>query len=124
MNGNGMIPKYKDGGIVKVQYGSTKDNEAIPPGGMVRSGGKLVPRYAKDMGANEPIRDMEDRGRGLEVVPDRGPPVPGQPTPAEIAKQNKAKREQEAKNRKYSEMDAANQKAAADYEKRKREGKQ
>lgn len=119
-----MIPKYKNGGIVKGQYGSTKGNEAIPPGGMVRSGGKLVPRYAKDMGANEPIRNMEDRGRGLEVVPDYGRPVPGQFTPAEIASQNKAKREQEAKNRRYSEMDAKMKQGAADYEKRKREGKQ
>jgi hypothetical protein len=42
----------------------------IPAGGMVRSGGKLVPRYARDMGPDEPIRNMRDNGGGLEVVPD------------------------------------------------------
>lgn len=103
--GGKMIPKYKDGGIVKGQYGSTKSNEAIPPGGMVRSGGKLVPRYAKDMGANEPIRNMEDRGRGLEVVPDYGRPVPGQSAPAEIAKQNRDKEAQMMKEAEYKKMD-------------------
>jgi len=37
----------------------------------VRSGGKLVPRFARDMDMDEPIRRMEDRGSGLETVPDR-----------------------------------------------------
>lgn len=78
--GGKMIPKYKDGGIVKGQYGSTKNAAPVP--------------------------------------------VPGQFTPAEIASQNKAKREQEAKNRRYSEMDANMKRGAKYYEESRRNGKQ
>ena len=44
----------------------------IPTGGMVRSGGKMVPRFARDMGPDEPIpaRGMRDMGSGLETIPD------------------------------------------------------
>lgn len=54
------------------------DSDApIPPGGMVRSGGRMMPRFARDMGLDEPTprRGMVDRGQGLEVVPDEEPPV-------------------------------------------------
>lgn len=46
-------------------------DDPIPAGGMVRSGGKMVPRYARDTNPNEPIRNMKDKGSGLEVVPDK-----------------------------------------------------
>ena len=37
---------------------------------MVRSGGKLVPKYNSDAGPNDPIVPMKDYGRGLQAVPD------------------------------------------------------
>ena len=46
-------------------------SDQIPPGGMVRSGGKLVPRKLSDMGDKDAIVPMRDKGRGLEVVPDK-----------------------------------------------------
>ena len=37
----------------------------------VRYRGEMVPRYAKDTPKDAPIRHMKDKGKGLEVVPDK-----------------------------------------------------
>ncbi len=46
-------------------------DKPVPAGGMTRSGGKLVPRFLRDMSDSEPIRPMKDKGAGLEVEPDK-----------------------------------------------------
>jgi hypothetical protein len=56
----------------KKQDKKSEKDLPIPAGGMVRSGGKMVPRFARDMGPDEPIpaRGMRDKGSGLEAIPD------------------------------------------------------
>ena len=58
--------------------GKSKPSDPIPPGGMVRSGGKLVPRFLRDTKGGDPMprKGYVDRGAGLEVVPDEPfPPI-------------------------------------------------
>ena len=59
---------YAKGGTASAK----KDLDRPIPGEMVRSGGKLVPRYFKDTPDTDPIRNWSDKGRGLEVEPDAG----------------------------------------------------
>ena len=75
----GQPPKDIDGGSAPKPNKSKQKPKAKDKGmdkpivESVRSGGKLVPRFARDMDMDEPIprRGMVNKGSGLETVPDR-----------------------------------------------------
>jgi len=95
-----MIPKYKDGGIVKVQYGSTKSGDA----------------------------DLQSAMRKRDTIQNSATPMPDNFTPAERKALDAADRQraagQAARERKYMEMDANMKRGAENYERSRREGRQ
>lgn len=95
-----MIPKYKDGGIVKVQYGSTKSGDA----------------------------DLQSAMRKRDTIQNSATPMPDNFTPAERkaldAYDRQQAADQAARERKYMEMDANMKRGAENYERSRREGRQ
>jgi len=95
-----MIPKYKDGGIVKVQYGSTKGGDA----------------------------DLQSAMRKRDTIQNSATPMPDNFTPAERkaldAYDRKQSAGQAAREQRYKEMDANMKRGAENYERSRREGRQ
>lgn len=95
-----MIPKYKDGGIVKVQYGSTKS----------------------------PDPTLQSAMRKFDAIKNSPTPVPDNLTPAERkaldAYHRQQAADQAAREQQYQEMDANMRKGAAAYEESRRQGRQ
>lgn len=95
-----MIPKYKDGGIVKVQYGSTKSDGS----------------------------DLQSAMRKREAIQNSTTPMPDNFTPAERkaleAHERSERAESAGRQQRYREMDAGMKKGHEAYEKSRREGRQ
>ena len=98
-----MIPKYKDGGVVKVQYGSTKSGE--PTSG-----------------------DLQSAMRKRDIIQNSATPMPDNFTPAERkaldAYDRKMASEQAARDQRDQEMDANMDRGAKYYEESRRRGEQ
>ena len=97
--GGKMIPKYKDGGVVRAQYGSTKSESPL-----------------------------DSALRKREAIQTSPTPMPDNFTPAErdaLAEyERKQAAEQAAREQRYKEMDKNMQRGMEAYEKSRREGRQ
>lgn len=95
-----MIPKYKDGGIVKVQYGSTKSGDA----------------------------DLQSAMRKRDTIQNSATPMPDNFTPAERkaldAYERSERAESAGRQQRYREMDDNMKRGAENYERSRREGRQ
>lgn len=95
-----MIPKYKDGGIVKVQYGSTKSGDA----------------------------DLQSAMRKRDTIQNSATPMPDNFTPAERkaldAYERSERAESAGRQQRYREMDDNMKRGAENYAKSRREGRQ
>lgn len=98
--GGKMIPKYKDGGIVRVQYGSTKSADA----------------------------DLQSAMRKRDAILNSPTPMPDNLTPAERKALEAYNRSQKAadaeREQRYREMDENMRKGAEAYEESRRQGRQ
>ena len=98
--GGKMIPKYKDGGIVRVQYGSTKSADA----------------------------DLQSAMRKRDAILNSPTPMPDNLTPAErkaLEAHERGEREQtREREQRYKDMDENMRKGAEAYEESRRQGRQ